>query len=860
MGEVYKAKDTRLNRTVAIKVLPAHLSDRPELRERFEREAKAVASLNHPNICTLYDVGRERDTDFLVMEYLDGETLDERLKKGPLPLDQAMRLAADIAGALDKAHRQGIAHRDIKPSNIMFTRSGAKLLDFGLAKGILEAAGATAASDLPTDSGLTAHGAILGTVQYMSPEQLEGREADARSDIFSLGTTFFEAITGQKAFEGKSQASLIAAILEHEPRSISSIQPLTPPLLDRLIRKCLAKDPSDRWQSATDLAEALDWVRDGAPRAASPETQTEPQASRWKTAAIFAGFLFAVSALAFALLLGRRPDNTARWFSVIPPETNFSATLSFALSPDGNHIVFSTATASGASSLWIRSFNSADARELPGTLNARLPFWSPDSRSIAFFTDGKLERIDTDSRSPQILAPAANPRGGSWSADGTIIFGPAPGVGFFKVPASGGNATPLSSDSATHRLKIEAPQFLPDQKHYLYWDYGSENQRVGLYVASLDGPGVKLIPNVNSTAEYSDGYLFFGNGPDLFAQPFDWKRVELTGKAKRVANNLGYFYGDNRHRSFSVSTAGTLAVSSGVVVAPSQLTWFDRSGKRTASLADAGASFGFSVSPDYKRIVLEKIDPQTGSNDPWLIELASGIPSKVVSGRDTSSVIWTSDNERIVYGSARSPSLEIAFVNSGKVEELTATSALAFAQSWSNDGRFLVWAQSAGERSDLWVLPLQGDNKPVPFLRTSFNEFRAQISPDSRWIAYVSDESGLDEVYVDSFPKPGSRKRISVQGGGWPEWRQDGRELYYLAPGAASHQTLMAVKTEIAGTVFSAALPEPLFETPVLGINPRRGQYFAFDNGNRFLMNAVVEETKPRAITVILNWPALLKQ
>jgi hypothetical protein len=389
-------------------------------------------------------------------------------------------------------------------------------------------------------------------------------------------------------------------------------------------------------------------VRDDAPRAASAETQT----SRWKTATIFATLLLAVSALAFVLLLVRKPDNTPRWFSVIPTESNFSATTGFALSPDGSHIVFGAASPSGADSLWIRSFNSADARELPGTLNARLPFWSADSRSIAFFTAGKLQRLDIDSRAPQILAQAANPRGGAWSAEGTIIFGPAPGVGIFKVPASGGDATPLSAaDSATHPLSIDGPQFLPDQKHYLYWDYGSEKQREGLYVASLDGPDVKLIPNVDSAAQYSDGYLFFGKGPDLFAQPFDWKRVELTGNAKRVASNLGFFYGDNKHRSFSVSANGTLAVSSGVVEAPSQLTWFDRSGKRTTTIADAGASFGFSVSADYKRVVMEKIDFQTGSNDPWVIELGAGIPSKAFSGRDTGSVIWAPDNEQIVYGS-----------------------------------------------------------------------------------------------------------------------------------------------------------------------------------------------------------------
>src|SRR5215831_2428955 len=441
MGEVYKAKDTRLDRTVAIKVLSEHLSDRPELRERFEREARAVASLNHPHICVLHDIGKDQNVDFLVMEYIDGETLSDRLKKGPMPLEQVLRFAIEVADALDKAHREGIAHRDVKPSNIMLTKSGAKLLDFGLAKRGMESRPMNSASQLPTDAGLTSHGAILGTLQYMSPEQLEGQEAGVRSDIFAFGAVLYEMITGAKAFEGKSQVNLMAAILEHEPRAISSLMPLSPPLLEKIIRKCLQKDPNDRWQSASDIIEALQWVRGS--EAAAPAVAVERPLTRWRSIAMTTAVLAIAALIGAGLLLLRKTTDTPLWVSLIPPDTNFAASPALALSPNGKRIIFSAPNAAGANALWVRSLDSADARELPGTVTAILPFWSPDGRSIGFFNfgDGKLERLDIDGGSPQVLAPAANPRGGSWSSDGNIIFVPAPTSGMMIVPASGGTPT-----------------------------------------------------------------------------------------------------------------------------------------------------------------------------------------------------------------------------------------------------------------------------------------------------------------------------------------------------------------------------------------------------------------------------------
>ena len=857
-GEVYKARDKRLNRFVAIKVLLYSLSQNVELKTRFEREAQTLASLSHPHICPVFDVGRQDEIDYLVMEYIEGETLAEKLKNGRLPLDLALRLAIEIADALDKAHRQGIAHRDVKPSNIMLTKSGAKLLDFGLAKRGVESNISNSVSQLPTDAGLTAHGTILGTLQYMSPEQLEGQEADARSDIFGFGATLYEMVTGAKAFEGKSHVSLMAAILEHEPLSISSLVPLSPPLLERIIRKCLAKDPNDRWQAASDLIEALEWTRGSAPTAPPPMTDAVPS-QRWKTAAITAATLAAVVAILAALLFFRKASDAALWVALIPPAQNFSAVPTLALSPDGKRIIFSAPNAAGANALWVRSMDSADARELPGTAEGILPFWSPDGRSIGFFNfaDGKLERLDISGGAPQVLAPAANPRGGSWGSDGTILFVPAPSSPIFKVPASGGTPSPWKPGDPMP-VSFEAPVFLPDGKHFLYWAFHAEPEKQGLYVGSLESPDVKRIPGVGSKGEYVNGYLFYCKGPDLFAQKFDVSKFELQGEARRIASDVGLNYGDVDNRAFTIAAGGTLAVSSQSSLAASQLTWFDRSGKQLDRAGDPGSYFGVAAAPDYKKVIMERLDPQSGASGAWLLEFSTGITSKLKVINNTP--VWAG-SDRIVY-IAEDGSMQAIDINSGKNQTVLASSSDelsgAFLQSVSPDGRFLVWTKSSSGQSDPWIVPLDGSKKPARFLDTPSNEFRAEISPDGHWIAYVSNESGRDEVLVDSFPQPGQRKRVSSEGGAFPEWRQDGRELYYLAPSSGGHRKLMVVRVE-TGATFSASRPEFLFEPPALSDNPRRGQYVPFGNGDRFLMNVTVQETKPRTITLVLNWPALLK-
>jgi eukaryotic-like serine/threonine-protein kinase len=859
MGEVYKAKDTRLDRTVAIKVLSEHLSDRPELRERFEREARAVASLNHPHICVLHDIGKDQNVDFLVMEYIDGETLSDRLKKGPMPLEQALRFATEVADALDKAHREGIAHRDVKPSNIMLTKSGAKLLDFGLAKRGVEARSLNSASQLPTDAGLTSHGAILGTLQYMSPEQLEGQEAGVRSDIFAFGAVLYEMITGAKAFEGKSQVSLMAAILEHEPRAISSLMPLSPPLLEKIIKKCLQKDPNDRWQSASDIIEALGWVRGG--ETAAPIVGTERPSARWKSIALAATTLAIAALIAVALVFFRKTSEGPVWVSVIPPDTNFAGRPTLALSPNGKRIIFSAPNAAGANVLWIRSLDSAEARELPGTVTGTLPFWSPDGRSIGFFnfTEGKLERLDVDGGTPQVLAPAANPRGGSWSADGNIIFVPAPSSGLMIVPAAGGPPTPWKFADRT-AATFEAPTFLPDGKHFLYFVFYSDTQKQGLYAGSLDGGDNKRIPGSISKGEYANGYLFFCKGNDLFAQRFDLSKLELAGEAVRIGSGIGYNYGDTANRAFTVAPGGALAISTQTVLATTQPIWFDRAGKQLDRIAEPGNYFGLNAARDHKKVVLEKNDPQSGNTTAWLLEFSTGIASKL-NPTNVNTPVWAADSEHVIYV-PDDYSVESISISSGKTETLFPSSEEtqgAYFQNTSPDGHYLIWSKSVGGQSDIWIAPIDGSKqKPTPFLQTPANEFRAEVSPDGHWIAYVTNESGRDEVIVESFPQPGQRRRISSGGGAFPEWRPDGKELYYLAPFAGQRWKLMAVKVE-TGSSFSASVPQVLFETPELGDNPRRGQYVVLGNGDRFLMNAVIPETKPRSITLLLNWPALLK-
>jgi Tol biopolymer transport system component len=876
MGEVYKARDTRLDRTVAVKILP---NADPALKHRFEREARAVSALNHPHICTLYDVGRQDDIEYFVMEYCDGETLASRLARGPLTTEEALTIAIQIADALDKAHRAGIVHRDLKPGNILLTKAGAKLLDFGLAK--TGAAGAVAGlSMMPTTPpNLTAEGTILGTFQYMAPEQIEGQEADARTDIFAFGAVVYEMVTGKKAFEGKSQASLIAAILERDPPPIAASQPLTPPALGRVVMKCLAKDPDKRWQTASDLTSELRWTAEAGSQAGIPAPVVARRKSRERLSWIIATVCFV--ALVAALALGRGyvldraavDTRTYRLSIVLPDGVRLSGFPAgrFALSPDGRRLAFVAEDRAGKSMLWVRPLDSVAAQPLAGTEGASFPFWSPDSRFIAFLAQNKLKKIEASGGPIVTLCDASSYATGAWNRDGVILFTPKGGAPLYRVSASGGTPVQVTAFDATlGDTQHWFPFFLPDNRHFLYFALGSKTgsdiDPRAVYVGSLDpNEGAKPLLQGGSNAKYAQGHLLFFRGRTLIAQPFDVTRMELRGEAVSLAEQVQIPAAGETGTAgaLTVSDAGILAYQTGLDVVRSQLAWFDRAGKRSALLGDQADYQNVALCPDGQRAVVSVLDPARSTSDLWLYDVARGLRTRFTSDpADEISPIWSSDGSRIIFGSGRKGGIDVyqkSSTGAGSEEVLLEGGLGKFPQSASPDGRFILYVSGSGtmRRSDLFLLPLFENRKPFPFLNTSFVESQGQFSPDGRWIAYMSNESGQFDVYVAPFPGPGQSARISPAGGSWPRWRRDGKEIFYMAP----DNTLMATAVNGQISRFDVSTARPLFT-----IRPRplaRLDAYPYDvspDGQRFLVNTFVEETTSTAITLVVNWTAGLKK
>ena len=878
MGEVWKARDTRLGRTVAIKVLPSELSVSIQMRQRFEREAKTISQLSHPHICSLYDVGNQDGVEYLVMEYLEGETLLERLARGPLPIDEALRHGTEIADALDRAHRQGIVHRDLKPGNVMLTTSGVKLLDFGLARELDPEGPIQSLTSAPTAvKDLTEEGAILGTLSYMAPEQLEGKKADSRTDIFALGATLYEMATGRKAFSGSSQASLITAIMSDDPPPMRDVRPMTPRALDRLVRKCLAKNPDRRWQSASDLADELTWVREADAPVASRGGPLPSGPLAW------AVLLVGVAALLAALALvarGRLPHASRQagairfseilpdgWNLALPSSLNVGGKSPIAVSPNGEQLAFAATAEDGRTLLWVRPLDSPAARALTGTEDASSPFWSPDSRSLGFFAGGKLKKIDASGGSPVALCDAADNRGGAWGRDGTILFAPSATVatrlqvGLQRVSASGGApeaATALGAGEASH----VGPSFLPDGRHFLYRALLLGQAGAGpIYFASLDSAQRKLLLTASSTnAVYSEGHLLFLLETTLVARPFDTQRMAFTGEAFPVAEDISTL-GVPPLGIFSASENGVLAYGRFLRFGNSELAWFDRAGRRTA-LGDRADYGDVEVSPDGKRAAVTILDPALKTRDLWIFDLARGIRSRFTfdpAEEDTS--IWSPDGSQIVYAFRVSGTLELyrkAADGTGAAEVLLADHRNKFPACWSPDGRFILYMVDNGSPTgwDMWLLPVFGDRKPYPFLQTPFNEAQGRFSPDGRWIAYISNESGRYEAYVTSFPGPAGKWQISSGGGTslgvWPRWRRDGKEITYLAPDG----TLMAVAVNAQGSRFEAGEARPMFATRSRG---PRWPYDVSPDG-RFLVNTVVERERSAPLTVILDWGAGVKK
>jgi eukaryotic-like serine/threonine-protein kinase len=861
MGEVYRARDTRLDRTVAIKVLPDHFADRGALRERFDREARTIASLNHPHICTLYDVGREGSTDYLVMEYIEGETLAQRLTRGPLSLEQVLQYAIEIADALDKAHRKGITHRDLKPGNIMLTKSGTKLLDFGLAKLTQGDKPATPFTELPTQKdAITAEGTILGTLQYMAPEQVEGKEADARTDIFAFGVVVYEMATGKKAFDGRSQASLMAKILETEPPSMSVLAPMTPPALDHVVKRCLAKDPDDRWQSARDICEQLRWISESGTQAEDISSRVAEQESKkhlvWAAAAI----ALAVTVIAAAAFyLRRTPSPTEKQavrFTVGPPEKGSFAGSGYAgsypsISPDGANLVFAADVGSSRSQLWIRSLDSPTARALPGTENATYPFWSPNSRFVAFSADRKLKKVAVSGGPVETLA-AVSPTIGTWSREGVVLF-VADDNSLSRVSETGGNATPVTTlDASRYETGHLSPWFLPDGKHFLYFAQSQRAENNAIYVASLDSRGKKLLLNVSSNPVYvSPGYLLFHRQGTLMAQPFDAARLQVMGEAVPIVEGVE-FNPFGSVAAFSASENGVLAYHGGGGAVPQNLVWVNRNGTEQPLVAPPHNYTFPRISPDGKRVAA---GIEEGEGQIWLYDISRDALSRLTfEGPSNVDPVWTPDGKRIAFKGKGNRLFWQSADGGGSAEELT-TGKLDLnniPSAWSPDGQELVFLEGGGATRNIWILPLK-DRTPHVFVASSSMESAPSYSPDGRWIAYSSNESGHSEIYVRPYPGPGGKWQISTEGGTEPVWNPKGREVFYR-----DGQKMMAVDYTAQST-FSAGKPRMLFQGPYTPTPRSASDYDVSSDGQRFLMLEAAEQV-PGEISVVLNWTAELKQ
>jgi len=863
MGEVYRARDSRLARIVAIKVLPEHLSENPEARERLDREARAISSLSHPNICHLYDVGQQDGISFLVMEYLEGETLADRLRKGPLPIEQVLKCGIEICEGLEKAHRSGVVHRDLKPGNIMLTKSGAKLMDFGLAKPAVPASppssGLTQTLATPQHP-LTAEGMVVGTFQYMSPEQVEGKEADARSDIFALGAVLYEMVTGKRAFEGKTTASTIAAILAGEPPLISTVQPLSPSALEGTVKSCLAKDPDERLQTAHDVKLQLKWIAENA--SSSRQAPAFPPARKpWDRVAWLVAGLLCLLLLGGAVTWWLRARET-------PSAMYFNSALPFpaayvALSPDGRTLAMvAFSDPANKNVIWMHPVGGRGATVVPGTEGAFYPFWAPNGRSIGFFADGKLKTVDVASgRSAQVLADAPFGRGGSWNPDGVILFTPDAWSGLYRVPSSGGTPVAVTKpDVSQFQVSHRWPVFLPDGRHFLYLacNFSGRLDKNTIVVGSLDSDEKRPIANASTNAFYAEpGYLIYWRDNALVAQRFDLHSYALSGEPRIVSDAVQYFPQTNLAVFTVVGKTLVAQTSAGKGASKSQLIWFDRHGKQVGTVGPPELVANPKLSPDGRRVAVDQTDTDGRHVNIWIHELTSDAAARIGFGPWLEQVtVWSPDGKQVIYTANEKLFFSLYMKNadgSGSAQNIMDFGTPQQGPwDWSRDGKYVL----ARKDRELWYMTMP-DRQTHPLVQSQWLIRNAQFSPDGKFVAYASSETGNWEVYVSPFPGFASKWQVSRGGGEEPRWRRDGKELYYLAPDGR----LMAAEVK-SGAGFEAGFPSGLFVThtrqPISAMD-----FFSYDvtsDGQKFLVNTKVDTSNSAPLSVILNWSSEMEK
>ncbi len=876
MGEVYRARDTRLDRPVAIKILPTHLAGNAEAKQRFDREARAISSLSHPNICHLYDVGQQDGISYLVMEYLEGETLADRLRKGPLPLEQVLRVGTDICEGLEKAHRSGVVHRDLKPGNIMLTKAGAKLMDFGLAKPAAAIGGSSSSHSLATMAQpLTAEGMVVGTFHYMSPEQVEGKEADVRSDVFALGAVLYEMTSGKRAFEGKTVASTIAALLAADPKPLTAIQPMSPPALEHLVSTCLAKDPDERLQAAHDVKLQLKWLTEGGSQPGVPIPVATRRKNRERILWAATALLFATCAVLAVLYFVRTDAERHAVHAYIPaPDKSTFAFIGdrtgpVVISPDGTRLVFAAQGADGRQSLWLRSLQAASSQPLPGTEVAAYPFWSPDSRFIGFFAEGRLKKIEAAGGPPQVICDALDGRGGSWNREGTIIFAPLFNGPLYQVSSGGGTPVQVtelnpSEQENSHRW----PQFLPDGRHFLYMSR-SVRGSPAIYVGSLDRKEKKLLMRNHSNAVYaSAGYLLFVRENTLMVQSFDSKKLSFSGDAVPIGQ--GVLVNEPYSRAtLSVSDNGILAYGGGGnAIEPSRLRWLDRSGKEIGTVGEPDTYSNPRLSPDGTKLAVAVGDFSRGATDIWIFDLVHRGKTRLTFEPVLNyQPVWSPDSSQIIFASNRkggfSQLYRKAANGEGGDEPLMDSNTTDRPDDCSPDGRFIMYEPNMSLAS-LWLLPLSGERKPAVFLGGEAGTLPGEgaFSRDGKWLAFAEYSTGKREVYITPFPAKTGKWQVSTVGGHYPRWRRDGKELFFLGP---DNGTVMSVDLDTTGAVPHIGTPKTLFSVRLATLVQNRigSTIDPFDvaaDGKRFLVNSVDRPETVEPINLILNWDAELKK